>query len=234
MNLVLWLVNHVIKALTRIVCVVDDSELSKVPVCGPLILISNHINFIDVPLLYTHLMPRPITGLAKAETWKIRWIAALFNLWGGIPLRRGEADTSAIRKSLAALSQNKIVGISPEGTRSGHGRLQRGHPGVITLALHGGAAVDSPIPILPIAFWGVEDLSANLKRLRRTPVHIRVGQPFYLNTNGQNVNRTIRQLMVDEIMGQIALLMPEKYRGVYSDLSNPVQYLTFQDCNKSL
>ena len=42
-----------------------------------------------------------------------------------------------------ALDEGFIVGVTPEGTRSGHGRLQPGHPGVVLLALRSGATLDS-------------------------------------------------------------------------------------------
>ena len=85
-------VNTTIKGLTRAICRVDDSQLVHVPERGPLIIVANHVNFLEVPLLFTHLQPRPVTGFAKAETWDNPAMALLFNLWGAIPLERGEAD----------------------------------------------------------------------------------------------------------------------------------------------
>ncbi len=216
MNAGYWIVTNTIRRLTRVLCEVDDGELVKIPQRGPLILVSNHINFLEVPLLFTHLQPRPITGFAKAESWDSRWMGALFNLWGGIPLRRGEADMTAVRKGLAALEQGKILGISPEGTRSGDGCLQRGHPGIVTLALRAGGLLGRPVPILPVAFWGNERLYANLGRLRRTPFHIRVGNPFTLGWGKQRVSRETRQDIVDEIMLQLAGLLPDENRGYYA------------------
>jgi len=102
----------------------------------------------------------------------------LFSLYGAIPLRRGEADVVALRKSLDALDAGNILALAPEGTRSGDGRLQRGHPGVVTIALHSGA------PVLPMACYGYEIFKHNFKRLRRTDFRIVVGNPFYLNVNG--------------------------------------------------
>jgi 1-acyl-sn-glycerol-3-phosphate acyltransferase len=87
----------------------------------------------------------------------------------------------------------------------------RGQPGIALIALRSGA------PILPIVHWGTESLNKNLKHLKRTDFHIRVGRPFYLNANGEKVNGKVRQEMVDEIMTQLAILIPEEYRGVYKD-----------------
>jgi 1-acyl-sn-glycerol-3-phosphate acyltransferase len=207
------LVNGTIRGLTRLLCRVDDAELARVPDRGPLILVANHINFLEVPLVYTHLQPRPVTGFAKAETWDNPAMAALFDLWEAIPLQRGEADHGAMRRALAALKDGKILAVAPEGTRSGDGRLQRGQSGVVMLALV------SEAPLLPIAYFGSERLRGNMARLRRTDFHIAVGRPFFLDPQGAKVTREFRQQMVDEVMFQLAALLPPLYRGSYANLA---------------
>jgi 1-acyl-sn-glycerol-3-phosphate acyltransferase len=177
-----------------------------------LILVSNHINFLDAPLLFTHLQPRPMTGFAKSETWDSPLLRLLFDLGGAIPLRRGAADMTALREGLAALQRGYIVIISPEGTRSGDGRLAQGHPGMVTLALHSGS------PLLPMVFYGAERFHSNVRRLRRTDINIRVGRLIRVDTTGAKVTRHMRRQITDEIMFQLAELLPVKYRGVYGDL----------------
>jgi 1-acyl-sn-glycerol-3-phosphate acyltransferase len=221
-----WAVNATIKGLTRMACRVDTEALAQVPPSGPLILVCNHINFMEVPLVFTHLQPRPVTGFAKSETWDNPLLRQLFNLWGAIPLRRGEADIAALRKGMQALRAGKIIAISPEGTRSGDGRLGRGIPGVVLLAINSGA------PLLPLVYYGSESLRPNLLRLRRTNFYIRVGQPFYLDSCGVKTTREVRQDMVDEIMYQLATLLPPEYRGVYENMDLATQnYLRFESFN---
>lgn len=217
-----WLINTTIKNFTRIICRVDDNQLARIPQTGPLILVSNHINFIEVPLVYTHLLPRPVTGFAKAETWDNPAMAYLFNLWKAIPLHRGEADLAGLRQGLSALQAGQILAVAPEGTRSGDGRLKRGQPGIVLLALKSGA------PILPLAYFGSERFRSNLAQLRRTDFHIRVGRPFTIHPHASRSSAQVRQQIVDEIMFQLALLLPPPYRGVYADLSQASsRYLDF-------
>jgi len=180
---------------------------------GPLIAISNHTGQIEVPLIFAHLQPRKLTGWAKVESWDNKFLNWVFGVWGMIPVRRGEADMHALKAALRALEKGLIFGIAPEGTRNYNGILKRALPGAVTVALHSGA------PIIPIAHWGGEDLMKNLKRFKRTDFHVRVGEPFRLNVEGVKVTGEIRQQIVDEMMVQIAKLMPEEYRGAYADQS---------------
>jgi 1-acyl-sn-glycerol-3-phosphate acyltransferase len=222
MTLIHRIVISTIKGLLRLLCRVDDTQLARVPDRGPLIIVANHVNFLEVPLLYTHLQPRPVLGFAKVEAWNNPVIGALFDMGGAIPLYRGEADVTAFRQALKALETGHILALAPEGTRSGHGRLQRGRSGTVLLALHSGA------PLLPMVYYGGELFWHNMARLRRTDFHIVVGQPFYLDAGGVKVTRQVRQQMTDEIMYQMAALLPSAYRGVYSDLAAATEtYLRF-------
>ncbi|MFZ0534308.1 MAG: lysophospholipid acyltransferase family protein [Anaerolineales bacterium] len=222
MNLAFTVVTTSIKSLTRILCNIDDTQLINVPEHGPLIIACNHVNFMDAPLVYTHLQPRKLTGFAKAETWQNPVIGLLFDLWGAIPVQRGQADTSAFRSGLEALRQGKILGIAPEGTRSGHGRLQRGLPGIVILAQY------SEAPILPLVYYGGEKLHDNINRLKRTDFNIRVGKLFKLIFPEGKLDREVRIKMVDEIMYQMASLLPEEYRGHYSNLTKlTTNYINF-------
>jgi 1-acyl-sn-glycerol-3-phosphate acyltransferase len=222
MSFVYAVVTTSIKSITRILCNIDDSQLSRVPEQGPLIIASNHINFIEVPVVYTHLQPRVITAFVKAETWENPAMGFLFDLWGGIPIQRGEADSTAIRSGLAALRQNKMLAITPEGTRSGDGKLQRGHPGIVMIAHL------SDAPIIPLVFYGGEKILDNLKRVKRTDFNIRVGNIFKLLFPKGKPDRDLRIAMVDEIMYQMAALLPPEYRGYYADLTkSSTNYLSF-------
>jgi len=217
-----WFMNIIIRIGTDLLCRIDKSALINIPKRGPLILVTNHIGSLEVPLLFVHLQPRKMTGLAKIETWDNKFMGWLFDLWEAIPVRRGELDLYAIRASLATLKAGNILAIAPEGTRSINGRLLQGQPGIAMIALRSG------IPILPIAHWGGESFGNNLKKLKRTDFIIRVGKPFFLDAKGERVNRQVRQVMADEIMTQIAILMPHEYRGNYSDFVPPsTKYLRF-------
>jgi len=207
------LINFIIRVYTRIVCRIDAPDLQNFPMTGPLIIITNHTGQIEVPFLFAHLQPRKMTGWGKIEAWDNKFLNWVFNTWGIIPVRRGEADMHALKSAIRALEKGYIFGVAPEGTRNRNGILIRAQPGATTLALHTG------VPILPLAHWGGEKLMNNLKHFKRTDFHVRFGEPFKVDTQGIKVTSEIRQQIVDEMMAQIAKLMPEEYRGEYSDTS---------------
>ncbi len=198
--------------LISTLCRFDATPLRKVPLRGPLILIINHINLVEVPVLYTRLQPRPITGFVAAYRWKSAFFRWLLNAVDAIPLHRGKVDMSAMREALDRLNRGAILAVAPEGTRSEHGRLQQAHAGSILLALHSGA------PIQPVVCYGNERFTTNLRHLRRTELHLAVGEPFYLNAGTSRVSQDVRQKMLDETMYKLAAILPPKYRGVYTDL----------------
>jgi 1-acyl-sn-glycerol-3-phosphate acyltransferase len=214
------LVAWIVKFGTGILCRIDAPDIHTVPMHGPLIVISNHTGQLEVAVFFAQLQPRPITGWAKMEAWDNAFLNWLFSLWGVIPVRRGEGDTSALRKALKALNEGYIFGIAPEGTRNKTGKLQRAYPGVVMLAIHSGAT------ILPVAHWGGENFLKNLAHFKRTGFHIRTGQAFRLKLNEVKVTREIRQQIADEMMIRIAELMPSAYHGVYGRVTNNEKFLT--------
>jgi 1-acyl-sn-glycerol-3-phosphate acyltransferase len=217
MNLTYWFITYGCKFGLEVMCRIQKENWDSIPARGPLIAFANHTGAVEAPIVYTQLVPRPATALAKIETWNNKFLGWVFTLWGIIPIRRGEADMEALRASLEALKDGKILGISPEGTRNRTGQLIRAHGGIAMLALKSGA------PLLPIAHWGGENFLKNLKQLKRTDFHLRVGKPFTLEAGGERVTKEIRQQMADEMMYQVAKLLPEYYRGEYADLENATE-----------
>ena len=225
MGVMKWIVTYGCKLGLDVMCRVDSKELAKVQQTGPLITYTNHTGMVEAPLFYTHLQPRKkLTAIAKIETWDNWFLNWVFTLWGIIPIHRGEADMVAMRKALEVLEKGYILGISPEGTRSREGKLLRAHGGIAMLALHSGA------PLQPMAHWGGENFGKNVKHFKRTDFTVRVGPVFHLDARGERVTKEVRQQMADEMMYQLARLLPETYRGEYADLEHATEkYLRYEN-----
>lgn len=204
-------VTFFIKLLLKIFCKVEGDKLESVPRQGPLILVINHINFLEVPLIYTLLLPRKVYGILKKESWDSWFVGMLAKEWEAIPINRETPGISTFKEAGKALKEKKILCIAPEGTRSGTGVLAKGYPGVVFLALQ------NRVPILIVAHYGVENFWYNIKRLKRTRVTFIVGKPFMLASD-MKTTKNVYQEMTDQIMARMAFMLPERYRGAYADM----------------
>ncbi len=208
------IINAAVRTLARLVFRLELRELAKIPKRGPAILVSNHTSNLEAPFYYVYLRPRPTTGLAKAELWDNPIMRMVMQVWRLIPVHRNRMDSRAIRRCLRALDRGAFLGIAPEGTRSKSAVLQRGYPGVALLA------TARRVPIYPMAQQGASRAWENLRKLRRTPFVVRVGEPFVLRgPEGRRPSLSELRAMTDELMYRIAELLPSELRGPYQDMS---------------
>lgn len=80
-------------------------------------------------------------------------------------------------------------------------------------------ASKSGYPVVPVALTGTEDegVIANLKRFRKSKIKVVVGKPMTIQVPaGKGREEAMRQA-TEEIMCQIAAMLPESYRGVYAN-----------------
>lgn len=209
MNFRLRAVNWVLRRFFQTICRIDVKELQKIPRSGPVIMVGNHINFLEAPIVLCHVDNSLFTGIAKRETWKNPFFNFLFNTWGIIAIDRKEISRETFQLATQELKDGKVLAISPEGTCSKSGRMLQGKPGVLALVLR------SQAPLIPVAFYGYVNFWDNIKHLRRTDFHVVVGKPFKLKLESSTPSRDARQTVTDEIMYKVAELLPEEYRGYY-------------------
>jgi 1-acyl-sn-glycerol-3-phosphate acyltransferase len=207
------LANPVLRTLFNLIYDIELSGIENVPAKGPFIAIMNHIYFVD-PVLVGVLAPRHIVIMSKIENYRILPLRPFLHLYGCFPVRRGEMDLQAIRRSLEVLEHGDGLLMAPEGTRSKSKTLQQGLDGVAWLALRTDA------PIVPVAHTGQEHLGSSLKTLRRAPLRMVFGEPFRFRSPAGMGRKENLRLMTTEAMYRLAALLPEQYRGIYSDLSS--------------
>jgi 1-acyl-sn-glycerol-3-phosphate acyltransferase len=116
-----------------------------VPPTGPVIVASNHIGWLDGPMLVA-TAPRPLHAMVKEEEFAGR-TGRLLRLVAQIKVARKRTDSGALRQAIQALSAGQGVLIYPEGRR-GDGEFTRFRGGVAYLALVTGA------PVVPVALFG--------------------------------------------------------------------------------
>jgi len=204
------IVRAILRALMFPLFRLEVRGLEHVPKRGPLLIVTNHMHWLDPPVVMVALPIR--ATVLVAEKWATRaGIGWLFRWLGGIFIERGEADRSALRKALAALKEGVFLGIAPEGTRSHDHQLHKGKPGVAYLATRSGA------PLMPVVAYGQEKVFSELKCLRRPTVHVVIGPVFTLPEAG-NVKMDKMRAYTHEIMLRLAALLPPEYRGAYREI----------------
>jgi 1-acyl-sn-glycerol-3-phosphate acyltransferase len=212
-----------VRMMVRLLLKLEVRGAERIPRSGPVLLIGNHVNFIDPPLGYT-INRRYVKGMTAAET-RGRFLFNFF-AWGvdAIYVERGTPDRSALKACIEALEAGWALYLAPEGTRSGDGQMRKGFAGMTLILLRAG----THIPVYPIGYIGLEHFWPNAVRLRRTPVQVIVGEPFYISPPPGHVGREVREEITAEMMGQIAALLPPENRGLYADqVDKPPQYLRF-------
>ena len=139
---------------------------------GGLIVAANHRSFLD-PFVIGALLPwrRRLQFVAKVELFEKRWQGWVLSRLGAFPIRRGQADETAMETAGLIVDRGGTVVIFPEGTRIRTGSLGRPKRGVGRLALETGAAV------LPVAVQGSEQVRRGW-RIRPRKVRLRAGKPL--------------------------------------------------------
>ncbi|MGH0052036.1 MAG: lysophospholipid acyltransferase family protein [Sphaerochaetaceae bacterium] len=210
------MINSLLRAFFRVCFKIDRSELQKVPLDGPLLMMVNHTSNLEGPMLYAFLQPRKLHALAKQELWNSRFMAYLMETWKSIPVDRQNMGRATMDACFKVLDQKHILAIAPEGTRSKDGNLQQGKGGVAFIAHKKNA------PMVPVAVMGFERTKEHMRRLRRTPISIKVGEPFEIIQKGGRLDAETREKLGDEIMLRLATLMPLEKRGYYQN--HPIEF----------
>jgi 1-acyl-sn-glycerol-3-phosphate acyltransferase len=220
-----WLVRVIMQLIAR----VDVSGWENLPKSGSYIAVSNHNGRLEVLLVF-YLLKRKDVILIVAEKYRSsrfwRWFTRRVN---GIFIDRYNADFGALREVLKRLEKGGVLMIAPEGTRSHTGALQTGYLGASFLAAKSGVLV------IPVGATGTRDpeVIQNIKRLRRTHVCVRIGKPFTVPPLHGSDRHEQLQVHLDEIMCQIAALLPPDYRGVYQDYPRVYELIASNSENKA-
>lgn len=193
-----------------------------VPTAGPALLVSNHLGLID-PLAIAVRLRRKLRILAKAELFEWPVIGGLARLSGVVPIRRGERDLVAFAALEDVLYQGHCVLIFPEGT------YPKPPLPAALLPFKTGAvwlAVQTHVPIVPVAVWGSERVWAPRRGWQPWPwqrpdVWVRFGESYYPQPTVSLARAEARQAVADEMACRICDLLPERYHGAYTKATLP-------------
>lgn len=105
-----------------------------------LIIACNHISFAD-PAVIISYFPYSIHFIAKSELFENPVTAFFVRNLNAFPVRRGLSDRRAIRYACDILSDDKILGIFPEGRRVRSAIPEKAKRGVAFIAKRTGADI---------------------------------------------------------------------------------------------
>ena len=206
-----WGLRPIFRGLFHLLSRVVVTGRENVPAEGPYIIAANHISLFEPPLILA-FWPVPAEAISAADVWDRRGQGWLVDLYGAIPVRRGEYDRRVLNSMLAALQAGRPLLIAPEGGRTHTPGLRRGMPGIAYVVQKSGASV------VPVGIVGTsDDFLKQALRGKRRVLEMRIGKPFCLpeDESEGDQRKAARQKIVDLIMERIAELLPPEYRGVY-------------------
>jgi len=206
-------VQFLLRLVFRLISRLEVYGMENIPTSGPFIAVSNHIGRLDAALVYV-VIDRTDIIMMVAEKYKenafFRWLVRMLD---GVYIDRFNADLNAMREIMRRLKAGGVLVMAPEGTRSPTASLQDGKDGASYLA------AKSRLPILPVGVTGTEDglVMKQLRRFKRLKIVAYVGKTFMLPPLSAKEREIQLPQFTNEIMCQIAALLPESYRGIYAN-----------------
>ena len=182
----------------------------NIPSQGPLLVVANHLNLADPPLVSVSLSRKTIF-MAKEELFRSRFSSYFMGGFGAFPVHRGHLDRKALREAERVLAKGLALVMFPEATRSKTAQLQPAFSGSALIALRSG------VPILPVGITGTERIKGAGWLLRRPRITINIGPAFRLPSVNGKVSKTELAELTDFMMGRIAQLLPVEYQGYYAN-----------------
>ena len=112
----------------------------NVPSKGPVLLLSNHQSFFD-PMFCQIPIMRNMHFVARDSLFKVKVFGPLMSSLNTIPIKRGEADISAMKKIIDILKGGAVVCLYPEGSRTFDGKIAEIKAGFGLLSRRSNASV---------------------------------------------------------------------------------------------
>ena len=141
----MWLLIHSIYRVKK-------TALEKVPDEGALLLVCNHVSFVDA-LILSGCLRRPIRFVMHYKIFQIPLLSFLFKTARAIPIASPREDAALMEQAFdhisEALQQGEVVCIFPEGRITADGELGEFKTGVTRILER------DPVAVVPLALRGL-------------------------------------------------------------------------------
>ncbi len=180
----------------------------NIPAEGSCVLASNHVSFLDPPLIacVARFKRRAVRFMARDTLYSSAFESWFLNAIHAIPLSRDKGDIAALRTAIKTIKSGSPVALFPEGTRTDDGDLKDAKGGVAFLVAKSG------VPVIPIYIDGIyAAYPKTAKFIKPHKVRIFVGQPIHPSELKPKKKGTEGYKQVgDFVMSKIAQLRPSK------------------------
>lgn len=184
-----------------------------VPTEGPVILVANHLNVVDSPLiaLTAGIRPRRVTFLAKSDYFDMKSLKGIvvtlaFKSIGQISLHRTDQTKyrQALAKAIDISASGEVIGIHVEGTRSPDGRLYKARSGFAHIAKSANATI---VPVA-LQYLGDNPYSSQptVRVIYGDPIPYEVYKDMFPIILAQHITSRIQALSGQELAEEFAVV----------------------------
>ncbi|MEM8757222.1 MAG: lysophospholipid acyltransferase family protein [Planctomycetota bacterium] len=201
------------RALTRLALRllygIRAEHADRVPAEGPVLLVANHVSFLDPPIVGSMVERADVAFLARASLFKPP-LSTIIRALHTLPIRDNEGDVRAIRQVIDLLAAGRPVLIFPEGSRTHDGALQPFREGFRLIARR------AKCPVVPVAIEGAFHAWPRRRALPRmfgARLMVRYGEPIPAErASGPDGNALIEQT-IDAMRLELRAALREATRG---------------------
>ncbi|WP_324709060.1 MFS transporter [Pseudomonas citronellolis] len=193
MRFLVWLLSH---SMYR----VDHQNLEAIPDEGPVVLVCNHVSFVDA-LLIAGSIRRPVRFVMYYKIFRLPVLNFIFRTAGAVPIAARHEDEriyeEAFRRVAQYLKDGEVVCIFPEGKLTADGEMNEFRGGVERII------EETPVPVIPMALQGLwgsffsRDPDKGFFRRFWSRVRLVAGQPL----PPQEAGRQYLQAQVADLRG---------------------------------
>ncbi len=196
--------------LVSLVYRVKYKGLEKIPTEGPVVLVCNHVSFVD-PAIIMGRVRRPSRFVMYYKIFQTFGIKFLFKAAKTIPIASAKEDPEMMEAAFAsvreALANDDVVCIFPEGSLTKDGQVGQFKKGIERII------AETPVPVVPMALnnlWGSMFSRYDKKIIKRRPrkfmakVELIVGDPV----PAEQVTADYLQQLVIDLKNQAEIANP--------------------------
>lgn len=147
-----FLMRFVVWVLVNTLYRLDKSGLENIPEKGPVLLICNHVSFVDALVIAGNIR-RPVRFVMDHNIFKVPVLSFVFRTAKAIPIAPAWQDEEMLKRAYDKVSEEledgQVVCIFPEGKITKTGELNEFKTGMMQIIER------NPVPVVPMALRGL-------------------------------------------------------------------------------